>query len=92
MRRRRKTLREKLQTHGQICALQNKWNNKKLETETAKLTEAAEKHDMRPIWGYQKNLRNANKSSHRHIPLKNRWGIHPKLPRNTSPMGRMDTD
>ena len=38
-----KTLREKLQTHGKICAFQNKRNNRKLHGETQKLLTAAEK-------------------------------------------------
>ena len=61
-RRRRNKLSEKLREreHGYICALQNKWQNRKIENDTKKLMEAVEQNDIRPIWEYRKNLR-ANK-------------------------------
>merc|ERR1712112_561986 len=42
IRRRKNKLRQKYVQHGQICALQNKWRNKKLQHETNELMKAAE--------------------------------------------------
>jgi len=55
-----------MQTRGEICAIQNRWNIGKLTEETKKLTEAAERHDMRPIWEYQKKLRSTQTKRHTH--------------------------
>ena len=53
-----------------ICALQNKWNNKKLIEETDKLTKAAERHDLKPIWGYQKTSRKQTPRNTQHSTKK----------------------
>ena len=47
-RRRRKVQRKKPQTHGEICAIRNKWRNIKLACDAGKPTEAAENTSRNP--------------------------------------------
>ena len=54
--------------------MRNKWNNRKLEEETGHLTEAAEKHNLKPIWEYRKKLRIVN--TKKHTPLRKPDGTY----------------
>ena len=76
-----------MQTHGKICALQNRWNTRKLEEETKKLTQAAERRDVKPIWGYQK-LRSAQ--TRKHTPLRKEDGQYTQNTRNNNTMDKLD--
>ena len=64
-----KTFRNKMQTNGPIAALNRKWSNRKIEHHAKKLQQAADNDDMKPLWGYRKQLK-TTQSRKRHPPLK----------------------
>ena len=52
---RREILRKKTTNTWKICAIQNRRNDRKFTEDTKTLTDAAERHDMKPNWAYRKN-------------------------------------
>ena len=70
--------------------MQNKWNNRKLIGETDKLTKAAERHDLKPIWGYQKPQENKHPETHNTQQRRRRRRA--KYKRSNDAMGKMDNE
>ena len=56
-RRNKNTFINKMRLNGQIGALNRKWNNRKIEQQAKELQTAADNNNMKPLWGYQKNLK-----------------------------------
>ena len=82
----------KSQQHGTIYAIQRKWQKRKLREEENQPMGAAEHHNTRPIWKYQKmhkNAKNATKTPLKHHYYRPTEKLH-AIRMSNGKMGRME--